>query len=289
MPAGPEFHVPRGFELRFGACGARSGIERAHVSMPGGRNDCRFRFHKSTITSLSESESPSSPSQQDPTTAAARNARKKRHRPLDNVHEESAGADEAGAVRPGEMTSASPPETPAQPPPGAPRPNDVEAPRRPRMMPARPVPRQESPREFRPERGQPPRGDRYLDIRELSEKAWQLFAGELREEGIELIDEHEAERLTSRCFRLAEVFMRTRARRINQLQHSGTTAADDRRREEQKPKPQPIERPPARTDRVPGERAEVSREQAEAIIEEARAAAAEQGNPPESPAAASQD
>jgi hypothetical protein len=221
---------------------------------------------------LSDSDSQPPESQPEPTTAAARHPRKKKPHPPENVQEGLSAIGETGAVRPDDEPPASPP-----------RPNDAEPPQRSRVMPPRPFHRPEPTRDSRPERSPPPRGDRYLDVRELSEKAWQLFAGELREEGIELIDEHDAERLTSRCFRLAEVFMRTRARRINQLQHSGTMAGEERRREEHKAKPHQPDRPAAtRPQRVPDERSEISREQAEAIIEEARAAAAQEPPPPAS-------
>jgi hypothetical protein len=112
-----------------------------------------------------------------------------------------------------------------------------------------------------------------IDFRELSEKAWQLFAGELREEGIELINDGDAEKLTHRCLRLAEIFLRTRQRRITQLQQGTGSPPEERRRDEPRSQPHRPERPPPSTTRIPGEPEEVSREQAEALIERAHEAA----------------
>lgn len=149
----------------------------------------------------------------------------------------------------------------------------------------RPDPR--PPRHERPEsrvpqgHGRPERFERTerpdrtpLDPRELSEKAWQLFFGELREEGLALIDETDAEKLSNRCFKLAEIFMRQRQRRINQLTSTGTTVTDDRRgfgppelRTPPPPRPKPeipIEQ------RLPDDPTKLSKEEAEALIEEAQ-------------------
>ncbi|MGI8601392.1 MAG: hypothetical protein ACR2OZ_00160 [Verrucomicrobiales bacterium] len=152
------------------------------------------------------------------------------------------------------------------------------APRDPRQAPREgtfPEPRHEREQRYghrdqRPEPSQH-RVERQLDGRELSDRAWQLFAGELREEGIELVDDSEAEKLSNRCFRLAEIFLRTRQRRLNQLQQGG--GYEDRRREEWRPQQKREERPvPA--PRPPEEREQVSREQAEAVIEQAHEQAA---------------
>lgn len=133
----------------------------------------------------------------------------------------------------------------------------------------------------RPERFErPERIDRTpLDTRELSEKAWQLFFGELREEGLALIDETDAEKLSNRCFKLAEIFMRQRQRRLNQLAGTGTTLHEERRpappepRAPQPPRPKPqvpIEQ------RLPDDPTKLSKEEAEALIEEAREVAEQQ-------------
>jgi hypothetical protein len=125
----------------------------------------------------------------------------------------------------------------------------------------------------RPEARQP-RPDRMIDARELSEKAWQLFAGEVREEGIELINDSDAEKLTHRCLRLAEIFLRTRQRRITQIQQGISSPPDDRRRDESRSPSHRPERPPPAVTRIPDDPEEVSREQAEALIERAHEAAA---------------
>lgn len=103
-------------------------------------------------------------------------------------------------------------------------------------------------RHERPERSDrwdrppPPRPERApLDAREISEKAWQLFASELREEGVTFVDDGDAEKLTNRCFKLAEIFIRHRQRRAGQP--SGPSFPEDRRRDE--PRPQQS-RPPQR-------------------------------------------
>jgi hypothetical protein len=96
----------------------------------------------------------------------------------------------------------------------------------------------------------------------------------LREEGLALIDETDAEKLSNRCFKLAEIFMRQRQRRINQLTSTGTTVTDDRRvfgppepRTPLAPRPKPevpIEQ------RLPDDPTKLSKEEAEALIEEAQ-------------------
>jgi hypothetical protein len=80
-----------------------------------------------------------------------------------------------------------------------------------------------------------------LDAREISDKAWQLFAAELREEGVTFVDDADAEKLTNRCFKLAEIFVRHRQRRVSQ--NPGAPFPEDRRREESRP---PQSRPPNR-------------------------------------------
>ncbi len=111
-----------------------------------------------------------------------------------------------------------------------------------------------------------------MDPRELSEKAWQLFFGELREEGLALIDEADAERLSVRCFKLAETFLRTRHRRFAQpvLTVGGP---EDRRPDQREPRPAPAPRPAPVTPiekRLPDDPSGLSKDQAEALIEEAQ-------------------
>jgi hypothetical protein len=152
---------------------------------------------------------------------------------------------------------------------------------RPSDRPPRPDPR--PPRHERPDpRGhqrperfeRPERMDRSpLDTRELSEKAWQLFFGELREEGLALIDETDAEKLSNRCFKLAEIFMRQRQRRINQLASTGTTMHEERRPAPVEPRPPLPPRPKPEVpieQRLPDDPTKLSKEEAEALIEEAR-------------------
>jgi hypothetical protein len=100
-----------------------------------------------------------------------------------------------------------------------------------------------------------------------------LFFGELREEGLALIDETDAEKLSNRCFKLAEIFMRQRQRRINQLASTGTTLNDERR----PPVPEPRAPLPPRPkpeipieQRLPDDPAKLSKEETEALIEEAQ-------------------
>ena len=96
------------------------------------------------------------------------------------------------------------------------------------------------PRPNRPERSE--RSDRWdrppaprperpsFDLRELSDKAWQLFSAELREEGVTFVDDTDAEKLTNRCFKLAEIFIRQRQRRLSSV--SGSSLPEERRRDE---------------------------------------------------------
>lgn len=96
------------------------------------------------------------------------------------------------------------------------------------------------PRPNRPERSErPDRWDRTsaprperssFDLREVSDKAWQLFSAELREEGVTFVDDTDAEKLTNRCFKLAEIFIRQRQRRLSSV--SGSSLPEERRRDE---------------------------------------------------------
>jgi len=95
----------------------------------------------------------------------------------------------------------------------------------------------------------------------------------LREEGLALIDETDAEKLSNRCFKLAEIFMRQRQRRINQLASTGTTLHDDRRPAAPEPRTPPPPRPKPEVpieQRLPDDPAKLSKEETEALIEEAQ-------------------
>jgi len=52
-----------------------------------------------------------------------------------------------------------------------------------------------------------------LDSDEVSKKAWKIFLSEVGEEGLALIDDHDAREISRRCFRLAEIFMEEASRR----------------------------------------------------------------------------
>ena len=52
-----------------------------------------------------------------------------------------------------------------------------------------------------------------LDSDEVSKKAWKIFLSEVGEEGLALIDDHDAREISRRCFRLAEIFLEEAARR----------------------------------------------------------------------------
>ena len=52
-----------------------------------------------------------------------------------------------------------------------------------------------------------------LDPDLLAKKAWKIFQAEVGEEGLALIDDHDAREISRRCFRLAEIFMEEAARR----------------------------------------------------------------------------
>jgi hypothetical protein len=113
--------------------------------------------------------------------------------------------------------------------------------------------------------------------------AWQLFFGELREEGLALIDDSDAEKLTNRCFKLAEVFLRTRQRRLNQLVGGGSMIVDERPRDETRTPPPPRPKPEVPIQqRLLDDPSRLSKLEAEALIEEAQEAAA--AKPPEATA-----
>lgn len=46
-----------------------------------------------------------------------------------------------------------------------------------------------------------------LDPAELSRKAWKIYLAEVSEEGIALINDHEAREIAKHCFRIAELFL----------------------------------------------------------------------------------
>jgi hypothetical protein len=53
-----------------------------------------------------------------------------------------------------------------------------------------------------------------FDLEEVSKKAWKIFLSEVSEEGLALIGDNDARDLTRRSFRLAEIFLEEKARRI---------------------------------------------------------------------------
>jgi hypothetical protein len=53
-----------------------------------------------------------------------------------------------------------------------------------------------------------------LDSEQVAKKAWKIFQSEVGEEGLALIDDHDAREISRRCFRLAEIFLEEAARRI---------------------------------------------------------------------------
>ena len=55
-----------------------------------------------------------------------------------------------------------------------------------------------------------------MDPEILAKKAWKIYLSEVSEEGIALINDHDAKELSRRCFRLAEIFMDEQNRRIRQ-------------------------------------------------------------------------
>lgn len=52
-----------------------------------------------------------------------------------------------------------------------------------------------------------------LDPELVAKKAWKIFQAEVGEEGLALIDDHDAREISRRCFRLAEIFLEEAARR----------------------------------------------------------------------------
>jgi hypothetical protein len=52
-----------------------------------------------------------------------------------------------------------------------------------------------------------------LDPEQVAKKAWKIFQSEVGEEGLALIDDHDAREISRRCFRLAEIFLEEAARR----------------------------------------------------------------------------
>lgn len=124
----------------------------------------------------------------------------------------------------------------------------------------RPYDRDRGPRPNRTERSD--RADRWdrppaprperpsFDLRELSDKAWQLFSAELREEGVTFVDDTDAEKLTNRCFKLAEVFIRQRQRRLSSA--PGSSSPEERRRDE----PRPTQSQPSRQE-LPAEEPQI--------------------------------
>jgi hypothetical protein len=52
-----------------------------------------------------------------------------------------------------------------------------------------------------------------LDSDEVTNKAWKIFISEVGEEGLALIDDHDAREISRRCFRLAEIFLEEASRR----------------------------------------------------------------------------
>lgn len=52
-----------------------------------------------------------------------------------------------------------------------------------------------------------------LEPEQVAKKAWKIFQSEVGEEGLALIDDHDAREISRRCFRLAEIFLEEAARR----------------------------------------------------------------------------
>lgn len=67
----------------------------------------------------------------------------------------------------------------------------------------------------RPERSEhhSPEPRTNLDSEAVERKAWKIFQAEVGEEGLALIDDHDAREISRRCFRLAEIFLDEAARR----------------------------------------------------------------------------
>lgn len=52
-----------------------------------------------------------------------------------------------------------------------------------------------------------------IDPEQLAKFAWKIFLAEVSEEGVALVNDHDARELSRRCFRLAEIFLEEQARR----------------------------------------------------------------------------
>lgn len=75
-------------------------------------------------------------------------------------------------------------------------------------------PRQGQPRQDQGQQPRPPQPPRSrVDPELLARHAWKIFLAEVSEEGIALINDHDARELTRRCFRLAEIFLEEQTRR----------------------------------------------------------------------------
>lgn len=65
-----------------------------------------------------------------------------------------------------------------------------------------------------PQASKPPQPQRAaLDGQEVADYAWKIFRAELAEEGLDLVDDHDAREITRRSFRLAEIFLEEKTRR----------------------------------------------------------------------------
>ncbi len=53
-----------------------------------------------------------------------------------------------------------------------------------------------------------------LDAGQVAKKAWKIFLAEVGEEGLALINDHDAREISRRSFRLAEIFLEEEARRV---------------------------------------------------------------------------
>lgn len=71
----------------------------------------------------------------------------------------------------------------------------------------------QAPRPQHPPR--PPQAPRpKVDPELLAHRAWKIYLSEVSEEGVALINDHDARELSRRCFRLAEIFLEEQSRRI---------------------------------------------------------------------------
>jgi len=64
----------------------------------------------------------------------------------------------------------------------------------------------------KPARGNQPQRIK-VDPEQLAKFAWKIFLAEVSEEGVALVNDHDARELSRRCFRLAEIFLEEQARR----------------------------------------------------------------------------